>query len=59
LLHQRDWPKYVDPIREIYEPEELSALFRRLPAGRKSAVFILFVDGNAGQGSAELHLARY
>lgn len=27
LLHRRDWPKYVDPIRPVYEPEELKALF--------------------------------
>jgi integrase len=27
LLHKRDWPKYVDPIRPVYEPEELKALF--------------------------------
>ncbi len=27
LLHKRDWPKYVNPIRPVYEPEELKALF--------------------------------
>jgi len=27
LLHKRDWPKYVDPIRPVYEPEELKPLF--------------------------------
>jgi integrase/recombinase XerD len=27
VLHKRDWPKYVDPIRPIYEGEELKALF--------------------------------
>lgn len=27
LLHKRDWPKFVDPIRPVYEPEELKALF--------------------------------
>lgn len=27
LLHKGDWPKYVDPIRPVYEPEELKALF--------------------------------
>jgi integrase/recombinase XerD len=26
LLHKRDWPKFVDPIRPIYEPEELRAI---------------------------------
>ncbi|HEY6349658.1 MAG TPA: hypothetical protein VI636_09635 [Candidatus Angelobacter sp.] len=24
LLHKRDWPKYVDPIRPVYEPEEVA-----------------------------------
>ena len=26
LLRKRDWPKFVDPLRPIYEPEELKAL---------------------------------
>jgi len=28
LLHNRDWPDYVEPIRAIYEPEEIAALLR-------------------------------
>jgi integrase len=27
LLKRRDWPKFVEPMRPIYEPEELTALF--------------------------------
>src|SRR6266481_5966624 len=27
LLHKRDWPEYVDAIREIYEADELKTLF--------------------------------
>jgi RNase P/RNase MRP subunit POP5 len=27
LLKKFDWPSFVDPIRPIYEPEELKALF--------------------------------
>lgn len=27
LLHKRDWSKFADPMRSIYEPEELKALF--------------------------------
>lgn len=28
LLHNRDWPDYVDPIRSIYEPEEIQAILK-------------------------------
>ena len=28
LLTNRDWPEYVEPIRSIYEPEEIQALFK-------------------------------
>jgi integrase/recombinase XerD len=28
LLSNRDWPEYVEPIRPIYEPEEIQALFK-------------------------------
>jgi integrase len=27
LLQKRDWPDYVEPMRAVYEPEELKALF--------------------------------
>src|SRR5260370_18309633 len=28
LLHNRDWPQYVEPIRPIYEEGEIEALFK-------------------------------
>jgi integrase len=28
LMEKGDWPKYVDAIRPIYEPEELTAMFK-------------------------------
>jgi len=28
LLRNRDWPEYVEPIRPIYEPDEIQALFK-------------------------------
>jgi len=28
LLHNRDWPEYVEPIRPIYEEEEIETLLR-------------------------------
>jgi integrase/recombinase XerD len=28
LLHNRDWPDYVDPIRSIYEPEEIQGILK-------------------------------
>ena len=28
LLSNRDWPDYVEPIRSIYEPEEIEALLK-------------------------------
>jgi integrase len=28
LLHNRDWPEYVEPIRPIYEEEEIQALLK-------------------------------
>jgi integrase/recombinase XerD len=38
LLNKTDWPSFVDPIRPIYETEELSALF----AACKPAEHLLF-----------------
>jgi integrase/recombinase XerD len=41
LLEKGDWPKYVDAIRPIYEPEEIEAMLEH--AGRDDAIFIKFL----------------
>jgi integrase/recombinase XerD len=35
LLSNRDWPEYVEPIRPIYEPDEIQALFRACDEGER------------------------
>jgi integrase len=45
LLHKRDWPKYVDPIRSIYEPEELSALFGACQPEEKTLFLFYLLTG--------------
>jgi integrase len=45
LLHKRDWPKYVDPIRSIYEPEELSGLFTACKAEEKTLFLFYLLTG--------------
>jgi integrase/recombinase XerD len=41
LLETGDWPKYVDAIRPIYEPEEIEAMLEH--AEPEEAIFIKFV----------------
>ncbi len=45
LLHKRDWPKYVDPIRSIYEPEELSGLFAACQPEEKTLFLFYLLTG--------------
>ena len=45
LLHKRDWPKYVDPIRSIYEPEELSACFAACKENEKTLFLFYLLTG--------------
>ena len=45
LLHKRDWPKYVDPIRPIYEPEDLTALFRACQPAEKTLFLFYLLTG--------------
>jgi integrase len=45
LLHKRDWPKYVDPIRSIYEPEELSGLFTACRTEEKTLFLFYLLTG--------------
>src|ERR1700687_1311723 len=35
LLHNRDWPEYVEPIRPMYEDEEIQALFKACDEGER------------------------
>ena len=35
MLSNRDWPEYVEPIRPIYEPEEIQALFKACDEGER------------------------
>lgn len=45
LLHKRDWPKYVDPIRAIYEPEELTSLFAACDGGERTLFLFYLLSG--------------
>jgi integrase/recombinase XerD len=45
LLHKRDWPKYVDPIRSIYEPEELTTLFAACQPEEKTLFLFYLLTG--------------
>jgi len=35
LLHNRDWPEYVEPIRPMYEDEDIQALFKACDADER------------------------
>jgi integrase/recombinase XerD len=45
LLHKRDWPKYVDPIRPVYEPEELKALLAACTEGERTLYLFYLLTG--------------
>jgi integrase/recombinase XerD len=45
LLHKRDWPKFVDPMRPIYEPEELRALFAACTEGERVLFLFYLLTG--------------
>ena len=38
LLHNRDWPEYVEPIRPIYEEGEIQASSKR---AMRNSVFLI------------------
>ncbi len=46
LLRKRDWPKFVDPMRPIYQAEELKALLAACRDPEKSAASVLPLDRN-------------
>jgi integrase/recombinase XerD len=42
LLHNRDWPEYVEPIRPMYEPEEIKALLKACNA-RERVLYLCYL----------------
>jgi integrase len=45
LLTNRDWPDYVEPIRSIYEPEEIQALFKACNKGERVLYLCYLLTG--------------
>jgi integrase len=45
LLSNRDWPDYVEPIRSIYEPEEIQALFKACNATERALYLCYLLSG--------------
>ena len=56
LMEKGDWPKYVDAIRPIYEPEELTAMFS--VATEDEADLLKFILGS-GFRDQELRYVAY
>ena len=56
LMEKGDWPKYVDAIRPIYEPEELIAMFN--VATEDEADLLKFILGS-GFRDQELRYVAY
>lgn len=56
LLERGDWPSYVDTIRPIYEPEELTAMFRA--ATEEEADLLKFILGS-GFRDQEIRYVEY
>ena len=45
LLSNRDWPDYVEPIRPIYEPEEIEALLKACSPGLRVLYLCYLLTG--------------
>jgi integrase/recombinase XerD len=56
LMERGDWPKYVDTTRPIYEPEELTAMFRS--SSRDEADLLKFILGS-GFRDQEIRYLEY
>jgi integrase/recombinase XerD len=56
LMEKGDWPKYVDAIRPIYEPEELTAMFK--VATEDEADMLKFILGS-GFRDQEIRYVEY
>ena len=56
LMEKGDWPSYVDTIRPIYEPEELTAMFK--VASEDEADMLKFILGS-GSRDQEIRYVEY
>ncbi len=45
LLHNRDWPEYVEPVRRIYEPEEIQAILKACNEGERLLYLCYLLSG--------------
>jgi integrase/recombinase XerD len=54
LITSSDWPKYVETIRPIYEPEEIQSMFKH--ATQDEAIFLKFMLGSGFRDQEGQHV---
>ncbi len=54
LIASSDWPKYVETIRPIYEPEEIQSMFKH--ATEAEAIFLKFMLGSGFRDQEAQHV---
>ncbi|HEV2468574.1 MAG TPA: tyrosine-type recombinase/integrase [Candidatus Sulfotelmatobacter sp.] len=54
LMASSDWPKYVETIRPIYEPEEIQSMFKH--ATEEEAIFLKFMLGSGFRDQEAQHV---
>jgi len=54
LIASSDWPKYVETIRPIYEPEEIQSMFKH--ATEEEAIFLKFMLGSGFRDQEGQHV---
>ena len=54
LLSNRDWPDCVEPIRSIYEPDEIQALFKACDEGERVLYLCYLLTGLRDKGIRHL-----
>ena len=54
LIASSDWPKYVETIRPIYEPEEIQSMFKH--AKEDEAIFLKFMLGSGFRDQEGQHV---
>lgn len=54
LMALSDWPKYVETIRPIYEPEEIQSMFKH--ATEEEAIFLKFMLGSGFRDQEAQHV---